>query len=627
MAPRCADLFTKPLPSGKNQVLQLRPPALRAQAPQRRQSTSHPARSTSRLPSPPPHNTQTDRTLRDLVGLISHFEPVARPAPTRPAPITIPSARTSQTPELYPLGSEQNPIEVDAPGPADAVNNALIALAGTVASALKLPQTPNDAPSLSEPTVNNVLHCIKHDPKLIPALQATYEYLRSVPNNSQSIPRSFSHVTTNQPEPPSGRKKRKRAHAGPQIPAGAGHWDVPFPFAPGQEPNGYPSQWQLERGRRVLGELLGLFERGFAKARGCEAPKAGKALSQRPPKKQRTHPDSAVGGSDIGDGVMRASQGVPVDLARPSIAADNVGLDHQRMSEWLSSVPTLPTSSSIIDAVNVIDVPSPSVSDPAPTSLLDFMAMLEPTFSDGPNDNKEPDFDLAGAFDGLTAGMVDDTSWQSLFDSVPGPQSINNIEAFHIPDLQPSVPNPAANDFVIDPILMALSQQKEVQPFQAVPQSTQPAPTSSGSIHSSDPEPLAGAPTPPASLLDSSMAGTSAPHPSIDQSAPIGAGTESVFGDTQSVDAYSLLTVPTGSGSSSQRDSTPTVGGHNAISPAPTASTSGPTKVQRKAAVLAKARAHRDRLLRELERAKVERWELLIEGGVLRNLEKIDTPM
>jgi hypothetical protein len=640
-------VFLTPALPSENNVLQLRPPAQRAQAPLRRQNTNHTARSAPHMDSSAHHTARTDQTLRDLVGLISHFEPVATASSSRQPPITVPSPQATQNLGFYPPGSAQNPIEIDTPGPADAVNSALIALAGTVASALKVPTAPREPTSLSEPTFNNVLHCIKHDPKLIPALKATYEYLGSIPNNSQTPPRSFPHVPTNQPDSTSGNtKKRKRKYSGPQVPAGAGHWNVPFPFAPGKEPSGYPSQWHLERGRRVLGDLLGLFERAFAKARGEKRAKTVKAPSQQPTKKQRTHAVTSAPVRDAEGSVAgKSDQGtIPVAIAKSG------GLDYERMTDWLSSVPSLP-SSSIMDSINFPDTPSPSTSDPSPLQsepLLDFMAMLGPNVPDAPKPSvgdMVPDFGFEGAFDDLDAGLAGgDITWQSILGSDPASQSINDLAA-SASDIQSSRTHPGTDELVLDPSL-ASSQHHAIQPSPGDSQSLQLSPVpASLSKECQDPATQAAASDVFALLKDGgeslcqqscsqSVATEVEPDIDVGESAFLSSPFIDAFiaqyppvHAAQSVDTHSLLTIPTASGSSSLCGPTPSSRASGSMSPAPSAiagsSVSGPpTKVERKAAALAKAQEHRDRLIKELQRTQVQRWELLIEGGVLRNLEK-----
>ncbi|KAF8520246.1 hypothetical protein BU17DRAFT_89256 [Hysterangium stoloniferum] len=611
-------LIQPALPSEKP-ILQLRPPAQRVQVRtpnQTRYSTPRPTtyRPSSYQPSPVPHSERTDRTLRDLVGLISHFEPTAGASiPSRPAPIPVPTPQT----ELHPPGSQQNPIEIDAPGPADAVNSALIALASTVASALKLPTAPRSGSSLSEPTVNNVLHCIKHDPKLIPTLQATYEYLGSIPKGAQQqqYSASFDDATA--------KRKRKRKYPGPKVPAGAEHWDVPFPFAPEQESNDYPSQWQLERGRRVLGELLGLFERGFAKVRGEEVPLKNSSTGRVLKRKRTTAESTDTGFERI--------------LRTPSSRSESNGLDVQRMTDWLSSVPASSDSSGIIDSTNVTPTQPSSTFEPSssaslPNTLFDFMAMLDSHAGNevdmgGKTDDlgtygvedKTDDFGYSETFDNLDFSMGDDIAWQSLLDSLPTPQASTPALSSDILLQEPSMSAPIPDELIIDPTPMTVSQPQSSPPALAVPQMTAATVTPLPSIQNDDRGPV---PRLPSLTIQRE---TGKEH----------AGTELDFSDSmyptfphihkyvtqeltsaQSAGAQSLHTAPTGIESQSLRTASPvlSIGGPSST-PRPT------QKMQRRDVVLAMAREHRDHLVRELERVKIARWELLIEGGVIRNLE------
>lgn len=309
---------------------------------------------TSRFHAAERHSHRMDRTLSDLVSLISHFGPVQS--------IKLPPSLSSNSnPNPNPnapsqQGTKENPIQVDnfrrAPSPIDAVNNALIALASTVASALKLSNVSQDHPPLSEPAVHHVLQCIKHDPKLIPTLQATHEYLNSVPGYHRD---QVSHPVGDTVSTVPSKSKRKRKQIGPRIPAGAEHWDVPFPFAPGHAPAGYPTQWQLERGRRVLGELLGLFERAFVQSRIKDSLFSETTTLEPPAKRPRL--------SSIGPSFSEKYADIQLnEQVLPS------GLDAQRMTEWLSSISVPSSTESIIEQPTSADASSFN----APISHVDF---------------------------------------------------------------------------------------------------------------------------------------------------------------------------------------------------------------------------------------------------------------
>lgn len=388
--------FSKiPAPSAVSNACSIRPPFLKLR-PASVESKEH-AEPTSRrsnqttTPRPNPkyaaekHSQRMDRTLSDLVSLISHFGPVQS--------IKLPlSVSSNPNPNLNPnppsqQGTKENPIQVDdcrhAPAPIDAVNNALIALASTVASALKLSNVSQDHPPLSEPAVHHVLQCIKHDPKLIPTLQATHEYLNSVPGYHRD---QVSHPVGNTVSTIPSRSKRKRKQIGPRVPAGAEHWDVPFPFAPGHAPAGYPTQWQLERGRRVLGELLGLFERAFVQSRIKDSTLLSETTLEPPAKRPRL--------SSMGPSFNEKCSDMQYNK-EPSPS----GLDAQRMTEWLSSISVPPTESiieqptsadassfngavshvdfSLDDISNIMDAYSSDVSMPPQLPTMDFTQLFD----------------------------------------------------------------------------------------------------------------------------------------------------------------------------------------------------------------------------------------------------------
>ncbi|KAI0694625.1 hypothetical protein BC835DRAFT_1213209, partial [Cytidiella melzeri] len=61
---------------------------------------------------------------------------------------------------------------------------------------------------------------------------------------------------------PSPAKKRKLT----DVPAGAADWDVPYPFAAGQGPPGYHSNWGRQRQQQLLEDLVGLVKSASQKA-------------------------------------------------------------------------------------------------------------------------------------------------------------------------------------------------------------------------------------------------------------------------------------------------------------------------------------------------------------------------
>lgn len=355
-------------PNVRPPFLKLRPTSVecnhRVELPSRCSTTTTPSttptpRAIRSKPLARKNSDRMNRTLTDLVGLIAHFGP----AQSVKLPFSVhPKLDASQE------GTKENPIEVDevhkTPTPIDAVNNALIALASTVASALKLPTVSRDRSPLSEPAVHQVLQFIKHDPKLIPALQATHEYLDSIPR----YPHHETRPLVNGASP--SRPKRKRKQAIPRIPAGAEHWDVPFPFAPGHEPAGYPTQWQLERGRRVLGELLGLFERAFVQSR-IKAPSFSQESPVEPPAKR-----------------PRISSVEPIFSAESS-----------SINTPISDLPISPAHFFLDDISNIANIYSTDDAMHSQPPVMDFAQLFDSL--DWQSLNSAPDFGLATDFTSL----------------------------------------------------------------------------------------------------------------------------------------------------------------------------------------------------------------------------------
>ncbi|GJJ08635.1 hypothetical protein Clacol_002854 [Clathrus columnatus] len=547
--------------STKPPFLRLRPPSVEPTPPQHLQTPPPPCRSKFMMATPimshqkplaRKHSERMDRTLSDLVSLIAHFGP-------------------TQSAKLHPQGTKENPIHVDdiyqdhPPTPIDAVNNALIALANTVASALKLPNVSLDHPPLPEPAVHKVLQFIKHDPKLIPTLQATHEYLNNVPH----YPPCEVSCSDNYIDPSPPKSKRKRKQATPRIPAGAEHWNVPFPFAPGHEPKGYPTQWQLERGRRVLGELLGLFERAFIHSRTKEFLSRDPSMEPSPAKRPRL--------STAKTNKHERTVDTQMDQQVPSSCSS----DSQRMTEWLSSL-SLPLTESIVESFPSTHLPSSTSSFPS----------IEFSFDDISNIMDVVPSNVATTLQPSTLDftqLFNDFDWGSL-DSIPVSGS------------------PANAPTDMDLTYLAMD--------------TFPPP---GSLAESE-RTLNVPATERQGFLDSTV------YLDLDAAESMSTSYFTPSNTQQSCEiAQSTQTIPTASGSSSVREGTPLVSTRpEATSTAeviPWSRNMNLTQLQRKLAVLLKAQDRRNYLLEELEKTALKKWELQIENGVLQNLKSAMTEL
>ncbi|PIL35596.1 hypothetical protein GSI_02324 [Ganoderma sinense ZZ0214-1] len=84
-----------------------------------------------------------------------------------------------------------------------------------------------------------------------PSTQSRSQSPQHVPDSRQSP--SFS-------APPLKRRKLN------SVPAGAGDWDVPYPFQDGHGPENYRTNWERERGKRLLADLVQLVQGAAQKA-------------------------------------------------------------------------------------------------------------------------------------------------------------------------------------------------------------------------------------------------------------------------------------------------------------------------------------------------------------------------
>ncbi|KAH9945454.1 uncharacterized protein BXZ73DRAFT_20271, partial [Epithele typhae] len=76
----------------------------------------------------------------------------------------------------------------------------------------------------------------------------------------RSAPFQGYYPPANVQAPPVKRRKLNN------VPAGATDWDVPYPFQEGQGPDNYRTNWERERGKQVLGDLVHLVQSAAQKA-------------------------------------------------------------------------------------------------------------------------------------------------------------------------------------------------------------------------------------------------------------------------------------------------------------------------------------------------------------------------
>ncbi|KAF7799769.1 hypothetical protein EIP86_011011 [Pleurotus ostreatoroseus] len=235
-----------------------------------RRSTSVVEAPPIQLPSPdeplPPNFLRNQDALLGRAGLV---------AGVRPADLAFQRSTRGQSPS--------NPIIVE-----DEAEQPMI---GRRPLASRLP--PHGA-NVKPPSYEEIIQSLVRQKNLVPILHAL---LRVVTGSAQLGPYSSASTatshTTNPPStstsypyypsqaypygtyypPPhaydpsyasnSRAPKRRRLST---VPAGAGDWDVPYPFAEGQGPPNYRTNWEKERGRQLVEDLVSLVKCAARKA-------------------------------------------------------------------------------------------------------------------------------------------------------------------------------------------------------------------------------------------------------------------------------------------------------------------------------------------------------------------------
>ena len=85
------------------------------------------------------------------------------------------------------------------------------------------------------------------------------------PSSPQSRSQSPEHAPHSRQSPSFSAPPLKRRRLN-SVPAGAGDWDVPYPFQEGHGPDNYRSNWERERGKRLLADLVQLVQGAAQKA-------------------------------------------------------------------------------------------------------------------------------------------------------------------------------------------------------------------------------------------------------------------------------------------------------------------------------------------------------------------------
>lgn len=159
------------------------------------------------------------------------------------------------------------------------------------------------------------------------------------------------------------------------VPAGASDWDVPFPFAEGEGPEDYQRNWERDRGKQLVVELIQLIKIAARKAA------AKKYLAQqktKEPEKERSEQDAIANKVNGHCPLDSAPHGREVDKAKGQLVSMNTS------NAWVaennrSSTSNIEGNDSTSTSLSS-DIGSFVVSPP-PDGLMQIMPSLDELFS------------------------------------------------------------------------------------------------------------------------------------------------------------------------------------------------------------------------------------------------------
>lgn len=430
--------------------------------------------------------------------------------------------------------------------------------------------------NLPIPTSREIVYTLIRQKNIFPVLASILKLVAKGQSQTSSPARAESQQQHGRPT-----KRRKLRN----VPAGAADWDIPFPFKEDEGPEAYRENWEKERGKQLMSQLVSIIKSATQKA-------AARSFVER----EGNAAFLQLVGKDYNP---RYYMPGTMSARGPVVLKDSSNGKAVTPSPEPSLPPPIDTSSGQSSELNDLlmsllaahnEVPKTASTDHVDPALFDsWMSIFQ-------------------SFPGQTATAASDDPFAFL--SAPAPVSdlhqgeLENPQ----PTLDPSLEPPTfaegsfPNDFAIDPSLLALS----------MPSTS----TSSidGSVWNSYPSSSATSPMPScfddlepmtpgwdAGSVDSNSFGL---LPSVDTSQGTGIGNFSL----ESLQGSGVV------------QAGPSVGVKNkgkgrAIAPRS-------HKSLNREVVIKLAKQRRQELTDELVRARTQLWETTIEQGVLANLAK-----
>ena len=293
------------------------------------------------------------------------------------------------------------------------------------------------------PTIREIVYTLVKQKNIFPVLASILKLIAQ------------GHAQPSTPPPPSrqssddGRPTKRRKLR--NVPAGAADWDVPFPFGEDEGPKAYRKNWEKERGKQLLSQLVTIVKAATEKAavRGFFENEGHAALAQLFGKQGHQQPDNAV---QLDKAVSTAS----TTPQRPSVVLKD-------SSNGKSHTPSPESSQPLSRPVDTSG--QLSAMDELVTSFLASQSNVS---------------DTTGALPATDANALFD-SWMSIFQSLPEQSAAASDDPFAFmttpapalqlgdldnpqPVLDPALEPPStfaqgeySGDFAIDPSLLAFS--------------------------------------------------------------------------------------------------------------------------------------------------------------------------
>lgn len=257
-------------------------------------------------------------------------------------------------------------------------------------------------------------------------------------------------------------KRRKLKH----VPAGAVDWDVPFPFAAGEGPEEYRDTWAQDRTKQLATQLLQLVQNAARRAAiqtaksGRKVPK-GRTRARNPQSSRSASVETQIGQISLTQANIRES---PLYTTNPNAGGTVTGTPADSLGHLLGSLETPSTGS-----------PVPGFKD---RTSVDLEGAVEEPGSEVPHDYSafEEWLSQLQQFVPLeTNAPALESDWARLSVSLDSSAPIPAPDALVRDQRDASTTPHAIQDEVIDPALLAVSQQAGSPPQPQL--STSPMPT------------------------------------------------------------------------------------------------------------------------------------------------------